>query len=210
MTVYEHGADAGLGLPTLSEAVPAGALALCVPTLLVLSAIEPLLGGATPDPPSLADQMAVAELPWMIGVDGQTIVTTGPFLSTLLPPSGPAVVVFPTASFKDFVPVCALAVSLPAGTFVESEKVASLAGSRPEPPSAAVHARETSVADQALAGPAHENVGALRSTLLPPMSAGEGAQLSTASQAWSPLADAAALSVSAPAATLVVRSTSWE
>ena len=51
--------------------------------------------------------------------------------------------------------------------------------------------------------------GALRSTLLPEMSAGEAAQLPAASQALSVPAEAAALPFSDPLPTAVDRDTSW-
>ena len=79
----------------------------------------------------------------------------------------------------------------------------------PEPPSVAVHAKETSSACQVVSGNGQLTEGALRSTLLPAMLAGEAAQLLTASQAWAPPAEAAALAVSNPAPTEVVRLTSW-
>src|SRR2546422_5107739 len=81
----------------------------------------------------------------------------GAFLSTRLPPSGPAVVEFPTASVRVCVPVCALFVSVPAETFVDSENEADEL--RPEPPSAAVQLRVTSLADQVVGAGSHVNVG---------------------------------------------------
>ena len=59
--------------------------------------------------------------------------------------------------------------SHPLATLVDNEKLASDAGAKPEPPSAAVQARLTSLADQALAAAAHENVGAFLSTLKGPI-----------------------------------------
>src|SRR5512143_373892 len=74
------------------------------------------------------------------------MVMDGAFLSTLLPPIGPAVAQFPSRSHTLRVPVAALAVSVPAGTEVERLKLASAGLARPEPPSPAVQAMLTSFA----------------------------------------------------------------
>ena len=70
----------------------------------------------------------------------------GAFLSTRLPPIGPAVAQLPSRSHTLRVPVAALAVSVPAGTEVERLKLASAGLARPEPLSLAVQAMLTSFA----------------------------------------------------------------
>src|SRR5712692_10503002 len=72
----------------------------------------------------------------------------GGFLSTMLPPTGPAVAQFPAKSQTECVPVGALAVSVPAGTAVLSAKPASEEFAKPEPESLPLHAIVTSVACQ--------------------------------------------------------------
>src|SRR3989442_3799355 len=100
----------------------------------------------------------------------------------------------------------ALSVSSPATTLVFSVNVAAPA--TPDPPSVAVHNRPTSLECHRPSAGAHDTDGAFRSILLPAMSAGETAQLFNTSQALAPFAEAAALSVSDPALTEVVRLTS--
>src|SRR5688500_17394457 len=70
---------------------------------------------------------------------------TGAFLSTLLPPIGPAVAQLPTLSQTSRLPVSALAVSVPAGTPVERVNAASAELARPELASCAVQAMLTSL-----------------------------------------------------------------
>src|SRR5207247_5792084 len=106
------------------------------------------------------------------------------------------------------VSVMALSVSSPGEMLVFSVNVASPA--TPDPPSVAVHRRPTSPGCQRPSAGAHNTLGSFLSILLPAMSAGETAQLCTASHAWAPLADAAALAVSVPLATLVTKSTCLE
>src|SRR5437867_1398208 len=127
----------------------------------------------------------------------------GPFLSTLLPETGPAVVELATASATLRVPVEALFVSVPAGTAVDRLNDASAGLARPEPPSVAVQAMLTSVACQTPSGDPHDTVGAFRSTLLPEYGPAV-AELPTASvRACEPVE---ALGFSCPAATVVLRS----
>src|SRR5213595_1324496 len=122
---------------------------------------------ASPEPPSLAVQVIVTSLLCQTP-SAEPQLTDGLFLSTLLPPSGPITVEWPTPSISVFESVCAFAVSVPAGTLVDSEKLESLAGVRPDPPSAPVQARVTSVADQVDDAGSHEYVGAFLSILNPP------------------------------------------
>src|SRR5262245_17103266 len=60
------------------------------------------------------------------------MVIAGPFRSTLFSPIGPAFAQFPARSQTARASVDALAVSVPAGTLVESEKLASDALDKPE------------------------------------------------------------------------------
>lgn len=71
--------------------------------------------------------------------------TEGRFLSTLLPAMGPACVEWPSASKTVRVLVWALSVSVSAGTFVDSEKLASEVLAKPEPLSLAVQLMLTSL-----------------------------------------------------------------
>src|SRR5262245_21325878 len=119
----------------------------------------------------------------------------GALLSTLLPLIGPAVTELPTASDTARTLVEVLAVSVPADTFVVRLKLESAALARPEPPSAALQAIETSAACHSPSAEPQDSAGAFLSTLLPVMSAGEAAQLETLSQAWTPPAVAEAWSV---------------
>src|SRR6266478_956611 len=59
----------------------------------------------------------------------------GGFLSTMFPPTGPAVEQFPATSHTKCVPVKAVAVSVPAGTAVLNVKLPSVEIARPEPAS---------------------------------------------------------------------------
>src|SRR5438093_8234786 len=91
----------------------------------------------------------------------------GPFLSTMLAETGPAVEELPTASATALVPVEALEVSVPEGTVVLRLNVASAEFARPEPPSEAAQAMLTSLAcHEPLAEP-QVTAGAFLSTLLP-------------------------------------------
>src|SRR5919112_6742463 len=94
--------------------------------------------------------------------------TPGPFLSTLLPPTGPAVVVLPTASLTVLLFVWALLVSVPAATSVERLKPSSACGATPDPPSVAVQAMLTSAACQSPSAESQDTPGPFLSTLLPP------------------------------------------
>src|SRR5439155_1300004 len=80
---------------------------------------------ASPEPPSEALQR-IETSAWCHAPSAEPQLTLGFFLSTLLPPSGPAVVVWPTPSVRVFEPVRASSVSVPFGTVVESEKLESL------------------------------------------------------------------------------------
>src|SRR5256712_2365017 len=87
------------------------------------------------------------------------MVIAGPFLSTLLPVTGPAVAQFPALSQTARVPVAALAVSVPAVTFVISEKEPSAALASPDAMSPEVQAMLTSAACQRPSGWPHAIVG---------------------------------------------------
>src|SRR5262245_23460412 len=86
---------------------------------------------------------------------------TGPFLSILLPPIGPAVTHRPALSQTTRLFVAALAFSLPAGTAVTSENDASAALASPDPESVAVQASGTLSACHRPSGAAHEREGAM-------------------------------------------------
>src|SRR5437762_2855159 len=101
----------------------------------------------------------------------------------------------------------ALLISSPAETVVFRVAVSDPA--TPDPPSEAVQAMATSAPCHIASAAPHNTTGALRSTLLPEMSAGEAAQLPAASQALSVPAEAAALPFSDPLPTAVDRDTSW-
>src|SRR5207249_2335696 len=94
-------------------------------------------------------------------------LTVGAFLSTMFPETGPAVAKLPTASATGWLPVEAFASSVPAGTLVESEKLASPGLASPEPPSLAVHPIETSVACHVPSAEPQLTSGAFLSTLFP-------------------------------------------
>src|SRR5215217_3115821 len=132
---------------SLTTRLPVEAFALSLPAATVVERSK-LAGPVRPEPPSLAVQ-PISTLSACQSPSAEPQLTLGSFLSTLFPPSGPAVVVCPTPSVSTFELVNALAVSFPAKTFVVSEKLESLAGARPDPPSAPVHPRLTSTADQA-------------------------------------------------------------
>src|SRR2546429_9801506 len=95
------------------------------------------------------------------------VMFVGAFLSTLFPVIGPAAVLLPAASPTLLPFVDALLVSVPAATLDVKLKLASAALARPEPPSLAVHAIETSDACHAPSAEPQLTVGALRSILLP-------------------------------------------
>src|SRR3954451_21263904 len=86
--------------------------------------------------------------------------TSGFFLSTLLLPRGPAVLVLPTTSASCLLFVCAVAVSVFAATLVCRLNDASVVGARPEPPSTATQSRVTSLADQSDGAASQVNCGA--------------------------------------------------
>ena len=139
-------------------------------------------------------------LPRRTGVAGHVIVTTGAFRSILLPEIGPPVAELPTASATFLVPVRALLVSAPSAIVVEREKLASVVGVTPEPPSVAVQAISTlSLCHMPSAEP-QEIAGAFLSTFRPEI-ASVVTELPTPSV--SSFVPVAALLVSVPPATLV-------
>src|SRR5690349_14651585 len=83
----------------------------------------------------------------------------GAFLSTLFGPSGPALAQFPAPSHTWWLLVSALAVSVPAGTLVTREKLASAGTARPESLSVAAQAIPTSAACQSVSGAPQETAG---------------------------------------------------
>src|SRR5258708_7284456 len=83
----------------------------------------------------------------------------GGFLSTLLPPMGPAVVQFCARSQTAWGEVCAFAVSVPAATEVAREKLASAPLARPERASDAAQPRVTSPACHRPSGAAQLTIG---------------------------------------------------
>src|SRR5947208_3477418 len=101
----------------------------------------------------------------------------------------------------------ALVVSSPAETVVFRVAVSDPA--TPDPPSEAEQAMLTSTGCQDPSAAPQLTAGALRSTWLPEMSAGEAAQLPAVSQALSVPAEAAALPFSDPLPTAVDRDTTW-
>ena len=99
---------------------------------------------------AIARRAADADLfPRAIGHRPSRSSPRGAFLSILLPPTGPARDGVPGGVEPSArLPVCASSVSAPAATLVDRLKLASPAGSTPEPPSVAVHAMLTSLACQ--------------------------------------------------------------
>src|SRR6266446_6229101 len=89
------------------------------------------------------------------------MLIAGGFLSTMLPATGPAVAQLPATSQIERVPVCALEVSVPAGTLVLREKVASWGLARPEPASLALQRMLVSLACQRASGPPQLTTGGL-------------------------------------------------
>src|SRR5258706_6189160 len=88
----------------------------------------------------------------------------GGFLSTLFPPIGPAMAQLPATSHTERVPVSALAVSVPSGTFVASENELSAAFKSPAPPASdTVQGIVTFAADHWPLALPHAIVGAVRS-----------------------------------------------
>jgi|SRR5689334_18206833 hypothetical protein len=79
----------------------------------------------------------------------------------MIGPTGPAVEQLPAKSHTLRVPVCAIDVSVPEATLVESVKLASAAFARPEPESLAVQVMLTSVACQAVSGFPQAILGAI-------------------------------------------------
>ena len=162
-----------------------------------------------PDPvPSVAVQLTTTSPPCQV-VGGVPQVMTGFFLSTLFPETGPTVEEFSTLSRTVRLSVEALESSVSLPTLVVRLKLASPLSFSPEPLSEAVQAMATSAPCHIASAAPHNTTGALRSTLLPEMSAGEAAQLPAASQALSVPAEAAALPFSDPLPTAVDRDTSW-
>jgi hypothetical protein len=138
--------------------VPAG-------TLVDSEKLESLVADK-PEPPSVAVQPRLTSVPdHAAGAGSQENV--GAFLSIWLPPIGPADAELPTASATVRLPVDAFAVSAPAATLVDNEKLASPALASPEPPSAAVQPIETSAACQTPSAEPQLTAGAFLSILLP-------------------------------------------
>ena len=90
----------------------------------------------------------------------------GGFLSTSFAVIGPATVQLPALSQTWRLPVAALLVSAPLGTWVESENEASPGFARPDAESDAVHARVTSEACQCPSDEAQATVGAVASRMI--------------------------------------------
>src|SRR5439155_23682127 len=161
---------------------------------------------ARPDPPSEAEH-ATSTSCWCQNPSADPQLTTGALRSTLKV-YGPAVALFPMASVNAWLPVEALALSVPSATVVARE--ADVAPDMPEPPSVAAQLTDWLSPYQTLGlGAVQVTLGAFLSILFPLMFAGDAAQLLTASHAWVPPADAAAFEVSVPLATLVGRLTVW-
>src|SRR3989442_5674049 len=156
-------------LATLSAQLPVADWSL--PSLLSVTGAL-IVDAFTPEPPSVHAKLictlwlvqVLEPYAWLPVVVIAPAVIVGAFLSTLMPPIGPAVAQLLIASQTWSEPVEAFAVSLPDGTLVERVKLASDALARPDPESAAVHASETSVACQSPSGCAHWRVGAVVST----------------------------------------------
>jgi hypothetical protein len=121
---------------TLRLFVEAFASSLPAPTF-VDNVIAASSAVASPDPPSVAEQPMLTSVACQFP-SAEPHEICGALRSTLNE-NGPAVALLPTASATDREPVEALAVSEPAATFVDSEKPASAASARPEPPSLAEH-----------------------------------------------------------------------
>src|SRR5215216_5336940 len=158
-------------LPTASVRVlvPVWALLFSLPSATLVDKEKfASLVGLRPEPPSEAVQLKV----WLVACQSLSAVgqeKLGAFLSTLTPVMAGAVTVLPATSVRVLVPVEALLVSLPAATVVDREKLESLAGVRPEPPSEAVQLKVWLVACQSLSAVGHEKLGAFLSTLTPVM-----------------------------------------
>src|SRR5438105_7409958 len=90
----------------------------------------------------------------------------GAFLSTLFPPTGPAVAQLPALSQTLRLLVCALLVSVPDATFVESEKLLSPALASDELPSEAVQPILTSAACHCPSDAPQVTAGAVLSSLM--------------------------------------------
>src|SRR5262245_28769205 len=91
------------------------------------------------------------------------MVTVGALLSTLLLPSGPTAPQLPATSHTVRLFVKAFAVSDPAGTDVVRLKLASAGLAKPDPLSAAVHAKTTSDPCQKPSADPQVTTGASRS-----------------------------------------------
>src|SRR5439155_8736 len=152
-------------------------------------------GATTPEPPSVAVQLNETLSSCQVE-SGEPQLTTGFFLSTLLPAMGPAVVELLTASATTWLPVEALASSVLAGTEVLRVKVASAGLARPEPPSEALHVMSTSAECQAPSALPQTTTGFCRSTLLPEMGPAV-AELPAESPTWCEPVEALASSESA-------------
>src|SRR4051794_39965347 len=87
----------------------------------------------------------------------------GAFLSTALPPTGPATLQLPATSHTPWVPVAAFACSTPGATAVASAKVVSAGLARPDEMSTAVHAIVASVPCHDPSASAQRTVGAVAS-----------------------------------------------
>ena len=115
--------------PTASEQAPESTLtfvpsAAPVGTCFGKAAEHALL---RPDPPSEAENLFRTAVLYQLApfglVVGPSLEIVGAFLSTLLPETGPAVVVWLTPSVTSRWPVAALSVSVPPATFVDRSKL---------------------------------------------------------------------------------------
>src|SRR6266478_3781548 len=93
------------------------------------------------------------------------MLMVGGFLSTMLPPIVPAFAQFPATSQTECAPVDAFAVSVPVGTFVVREKLASEEFASPEPTSLALHAIVTSAACHTPSAPPQMIIGGVLSSI---------------------------------------------
>lgn len=95
---------------------------------------------------------------------GAVIEMPGACLSILLPSMGPATAQLPALSHMFWLAVRASEFSVPVGTFVESEKLASSGLARPAPLSLALQVMPTSVACQIPSAAAQSAVGVVESS----------------------------------------------
>src|SRR5215207_9677147 len=128
---------------------------------LVTSATVPL--GVTPEPLSVAVQLAFTDAFRITKSAGHVSATWGAFLSIMLPLIGPATELLPALSRTVLKSVDALLVSVLAATLVVRLKLASLAFFKPAGASVAVHAMDTSVACQTPSAVPHTITGGVLS-----------------------------------------------